>query len=253
MDDFVFGFFQQLEWSLIIISIFAVLAGSITQGLSGLGFGMVTAPILLLIDPIFVPGPMLMLAMTVSMLVVFRDREHIDYKILGTTLSGRIPGTIIAAFAFSLIPLALYGIIFGILVLIAVILTSTKLKVMPTRINIIIAGFASGFMGTLTSIGAPPMALVFQHGQVKMVRSTLSTFFFIGCFFSLTVLFYFGSFTVKHIFITAFFIPPLLIGFKISSLLVHKVNQKVMRYFMISISGISSVILIIKSTISFYF
>lgn len=250
MDYSAYEFFHNLDWSIIIISMTAVFAGSITQGVTGLGFGMVAAPVLLLIDPLFVPGPMLMLAMTVSLLVVLRDRQHIDFKILGKCLGGRIPGTIMAAFAFSLIPIPLYGIIFGILVLVAVLLTSTKFKVLPSTINILIAGFASGFMGTLTSIGAPPMALVFQHAQASMVRSTLAMFFLIGCLFSLAVLFFFDSFTLQHVYITLFFIPPLFIGFKVSSWLVPKLNQRMMRIFMLTISGTSAIVLIIKSIIN---
>ncbi len=239
--------FQELDWIIIVISVMAVMAGSITQGVTGLGFGMVTAPALLLIDPIFAPVPMLILAMSISMLVVFRDRHHIDFKMLTTCLGGRIPGTILAAFAYSLIPTAIYGITFGILVLIAVILTSTKLKVLPTTLNVLIASFVSGFMGTLTAVGAPPMALVFQHGQANMVRSTMAMFFMVGCLFSLIMLFYFGDFTMKHVYISLLFIPPLFVGFKISSHLAPKINQNLMRIFMLGIAGTSSVILIIKS------
>jgi uncharacterized protein len=252
MDNFAGEFLEQLEWSIIVFSMLAVLAGSITQGITGLGFGMVTAPALLLIDPIFVPVPMLILAMTISLLVVIRDKQHIDYKTLSISLGGRVPGTILAALTFTLIPLALYSIIFGVLILVAVILTSTKIKVLPNTVNILIASFASGFMGTLTSVGAPPMALVFQHGQANMVRSTLAMFFLIGCLFSLIVLYFFGSFTSQHLYVTAIFIPPLIIGFKVSSFLVPKIDQKLMRIFMLSIAGVSSAILILKSTLNYF-
>ena len=247
MDNSAIDMFHQLEWIIILLSVAAVLAGAITQGVTGLGFGMVTAPALLLIDPIFAPVPMLILAMTISLLVVFRDRQHIDYKTLSICLGGRIPGTILAAFAYSLIPIAIYGITFGLLVLIAVILTSTKINVLPNRFNIFVASFTSGFMGTLTAVGAPPMAIVFQHGNATMVRSTMAMFFLIGCLISLVTLFYFGNFTMQHIYISMFFIPALFVGFKLSTFLVPKVDQKLMRRFMLTIAGTSSIILIIKS------
>lgn len=251
MIEITQALFAELDWIIIFISVIAVMAGAITQGITGLGFGMVTAPALLLIDPIFAPIPMLILAMSISLLVVCRDRRHIDYKILSTCLAGRVPGTILAAFAYSLIPIAIYGVTFGTLVLIAVVLTSTRYKVMPNTLNVLIASFASGFMGTLTAVGAPPMALIFQHGQTNMVRSTLAMFFMIGCLFSLIMLFYFGDFVMKHIYISLIYIPPLIIGFKLSGYLAPKINQQLMRIFMLGIAGTSSVILIIKSLISF--
>ncbi len=252
MVNFVIGFLQDLGPVLFLCSIVAVFAGAIMQGSTGLGFGMVSAPALLLIDPLFVPGPILMLAMIISLFVVVRDRKNIEYKTLGVLLGGRIPGTILAAMAFSLIPLALYGIIFGILVLVAVLLTSTKLRVMPTTVAVLIASFSSGFMGTLTSVGAPPMALVFQHGQSTVVRPTLATFFLIGCLFSLIVLFYFGGFSAEQLYIAVVFIPVLFAGFKVSSWLVPKLNQRLMRIIMLSISGISAIVLIIRSSLTYF-
>lgn len=253
MDNIAFEIFHQLQWSVIFLAMIAILVGAIIQGATGLGFGMVSAPALLLIHPIFVPGPMLLFAMVVSLLVVLRDWREIDFKGLGLSISGRIPGTVLAALAFSLIPFALYGLIFGIMILIAVTLTSTKPKIMPSTGVLISAGFFSGFMGTLTSVGAPPMALAYQHGQPEVIRSTLASFFLIGGAISIFALYQFDKFSMDHVYITAIFILPLFIGFRISSIIVPKLNQKIVRRFMLSVSGISAVILIIKSMATLYF
>ena len=252
MEGSAADIFHQLEWSFIILGMIAVLGGAVTQGITGLGFGMVSAPFLLLINPMFVPGPMLLLAGAISFMVVLREGKQIDLKALSVAIGGRIPGTILAALTFSLIPLALYGVIFGILVLIAVILTGTKLKILPSNLNLSIAGFVSGFMGTLTSVGAPPMALAYQHGKPEVMRPTLAAFFLIGSLLSLLALFFFGNFTTEHIYVTAFFIPVLYIGFRISIFIVPLIDQRIMRRIMLIISGTSSIILIIRSVMTLY-
>lgn len=228
----------------------AVFVGSIIQGSTGLGFGMVAAPILLIMDPVFVPGPLLVLAMLVSLLMVFREWKNINFTGLSMALGGRVPGTILAAIAFSAIPIALYGIIFGVMILAAVTLSVTRWHFVSSSRNLVIAGFASGFMGTLTSVGAPPMALAYQNEAADVIRSTMAAFFTIGALVSIGALFLIGGFSVDHIFVSAVFIPPLLVGFRVSSLVVKKLNKKAVRLSMLSLSGASAILLIVRSVIT---
>lgn len=247
MDSLGFNILDQMQWWVILMGMAAVFVGSVIQGSTGLGFGMVTAPILLIMNPVFVPGPLLVLAMLVSFLMVLREWKNIDIRELSMALGGRIPGTILAAIAFSAIPFALYGIVFGVMILSAVLLSVTRWHVMSTGRNLLIAGFASGFMGTLTSVGAPPMALAYQNQTAAVIRSTLAAFFTIGSLISIVTLVYYGGFSTDHIFISAVFIPPLLLGFRLSSHLVKRLNIRAVRLSMLSISGFSAVILIIRS------
>jgi uncharacterized membrane protein YfcA len=54
--------------------------------------------------------------------------------------------------------------------------------------NITIAGACSGFMGTLTGIGGPPMGIVYQNSKRGNVVATLNMFFGFGALFSVIVL-----------------------------------------------------------------
>lgn len=251
MYSLVLGLVADMHWSMFLLAIAAVLVGAIIQGSTGLGLGMVAAPIMLIIDPVFVPGPLLMLAMMVSLLIALREWKSIDVNGLFMALGGRVPGTILAALTFSLIPLALYGLIFGIMVLAAVGLSATRWQFVASNRNLVVAGFASGFMGTLTSIGAPPMALVYQNEAADVIRSTMAAFFTLGCAFSIGMLVYFGGFSVDHLYVSVVFIPPLLIGFRISNMVVARLNSRTVRLSLLALSGISSVILIVRSLMIF--
>ena len=48
------------------------------------------------------------------------------------------------------------------------------------------AGLLSGFAGTATSIGGPPLALLYQHSDRPGVRTTLAVYFTTGAAISLT-------------------------------------------------------------------
>ena len=49
----------------------------------------------------------------------------------------------------------------------------------------VLAGAASGVMGTATAIGGPPMALVWQRNSGARLRGTMSGFFLVGSAMSL--------------------------------------------------------------------
>src|SRR5262249_61088139 len=55
------------------------------------------------------------------------------------------------------------------------------------------AGFVAGITGTATSVGGPPIALLYQRGDPKVVRATMSVFFFVGVILSLSGLALSGS------------------------------------------------------------
>ncbi len=250
MDHFVFDFINQMHWSSLLLGMIAVFLGAVVQGSTGLGLGMIAAPVLMIIDPVFVPGPLLLLAMLVSLLIMVREWRYVDIPGLSVALAGRVPGTVLAALTISLIPLALYGMIFGLLVLAAVILSATRWRFVSSYRNLFTAGLASGFMGTLTSIGAPPIALAYQHDTAAVIRSTLASFFMFGGGISIAALVVFDGFSLDHLLVSVIFIPPLLIGFRLSSLIVSKLNTRFVRISMLVMSGLSAVTLIIRSSLA---
>jgi uncharacterized protein len=52
----------------------------------------------------------------------------------------------------------------------------------------LLAGAASTYMGTITAVGGPPIALIYQNQKGPLVRANMSAFFLVASFFSLTAL-----------------------------------------------------------------
>lgn len=236
----------------MLMALLIVFVASVVQTSSGLGFGMVAAPLLFLIDPILVPGPILLLSLLVSILAAVREWHAIDFRGLSVALGGRIPGTVLAGLTISLVPVAMFGLIFGVLVLLAVLISVVAGKIAPSSRVLLPAGFISGYMGTLTSIGAPPMALAYQHGSPATIRSTMATYFVVGAAFSIVTLAWFGRFGKEEVVASVVFIPPLLAGFWASNYVVRRLDGNRVRQILLGLCAIASLILIAKSWIALY-
>ena len=133
------------------------------QASIGFGMGMLAAPIVAIVDPGLIPGTLIMLATMVTLLVVLQEHQHIDLAGTGWALAGRVPGTIAGALLLMALPEKALALMLAGVVLAGVVLTTVGWMPVPHRRNLVLAGATSGVLGTATSIGGPPMALVWQN------------------------------------------------------------------------------------------
>lgn len=186
------------------------------QGAVGFGLGMLAIPVLIYLDVRFVPGPLLVAALCLHMLVLRRDRSGVDSSGLTTLLSGRVVGTIPAAWLLASLPLASMKLLLALVVLAGAIMGAVHAAPHPTPAALFTAGTASGFMATAAGLGGPPVALVYQHAPGRRLRGTLAAYFIVGTFFSLAALAWAGRFGAEEIRLSAFLIPGTVLGFVIS-------------------------------------
>jgi len=79
--------------------------GAILQGSVGFGLGLLGVPLLVLIDPVFIPGPLLLLAaFLLNLLISRRERMSIDFASVRWAVPGRILGAVLGAGLLALIP-----------------------------------------------------------------------------------------------------------------------------------------------------
>lgn len=225
----------------------AVMAGALIQSTGGIGFAMFAAPIVAIVRPDLVPGPMILAGGVISLLVAVREFRNIDFKIAGFATGGRIPGAVVAGLVIGLAPRSTFAALFALLVLAAVLLSVTGWRVRPTPLSLAAAGFGSGVMGTLTSVGAPPMALVMQDADPPRLRATIGAFLVAGSVVSLAVLIWAGRFGWQELRRGLALLVPIAIGFWLSRPLVQRVNARVMRYLVLGFSGVSALVLLAQN------
>lgn len=172
----------------LLVAGLAVLAGAVVQGVAGFGLALLAAPALALVDPRLVPVSLLVTTTVLPLLSWLRERGHVDRRGLGWALAGRLPGTVLGAAAVALMsPRALSALV-ALVVLGGVLASVTTWAPRPTPRALLAGGFVSGVTGTSTSIGGPPVALLYQRSTGPQIRATLAVYFIVGTTVSLTAL-----------------------------------------------------------------
>ena len=230
----------------ILIIYFIVIIGSIIQGSLSVGFALMVTPILIIIEPAFIPGPVMICRLFLSILIIIKEHRSIDFKDIKISIIGRIFGTLLAAFVILIISEELFGIIFGGFIFLAVIFSFNKSKLHPSKPLLLLAGFLSGLMGTITSIGGPPMGLVYQNKEGPIIRGTLSGFFLIGSIFSIIILAIIGKIKIYELQLFFIIIPPLMVGFFLSFFTSKLLDKGYIRYAILIVCTISASAVIIK-------
>ena len=78
----------------IAIAIAVIFVGSYVQSSIGFGLAVIAAPILFFIDPLFVPAPVTVSALTLSLVNAAKHWHSISFSGLKFAILGRIPGTV---------------------------------------------------------------------------------------------------------------------------------------------------------------
>ena len=244
----VLNYFSSIEFYFIIF--FLIIFGAITQSAIGIGFG-IPACFLVLLEPSMVPSCIILMGSFLAFsnaMLSFNDIIKVD---LVYAYSGRIIGSLVAMpLIFFTLGTQIYLIIFGILLLIATYLSAKKWNIVANKKNISIAGIASGLMGTLTGIGGPPMAIVYQNSSAKKVVATLNMFFGIGALFSVILFIFFDLINLPEVMKSVYLAPALIIGTYIGrkKIIGQFVNRN-LKKLIISICFLSAVIIILDAVV----
>ena len=229
------------EYALIAVAVFAA-AG--LQSSIGFGMGMLAAPVIALVDPALLPASIIILALLLTTMVTARERAHLDLKGAGWALVGRIPGSLFGAWLVVVLPGEGLAWLVAAAVLLGVVLAFFGWSPFPGRANLIAAGAASGVMGTSTSIGGAPMALVWQGQQGARLRGTMSAFFMVGSAVSLVALAAAGQVTSEVLVLTAWMMPAALAGYVVSRYTNRFLDRRRLRLIALAAAGFGAVLLV---------
>lgn len=231
----------------LILAFLIATFGALLQGSVGFGLGLLSVPLLILIDPVYVPGPVLLAALFLNLFIFLRERYAINIKGLHWAVVGRVVGAIIGAKILIVIPQRSVSMMFGAMVLMAIGISLAGFRPSVTPKNIFGAGIASGIMGTTSSIGGPPMALVYQRQKGPTIRGTLSGIFIFGTIISLIALSVIGRFGLTEIKVTAVLMPGVVLGFFLSNRSTQILDRGFTRPAVLITSAISGIAVILRN------
>ncbi len=235
-----------LDWQQLLVINMALTVGAALQGAIGYGMGLIVTPLLLLVEPRLIPGPFLLAATIEIVLMMLRERQAVDFFGLRWALVGGVPGIIIGTLLLTSLPQKAFNLAFGIIILLAVLMSLGGLRFPMNKVSLVIAGVLSGVMGTLGAIGGPPLALVYQDSSPERLRATISGYFIVAGVIILVALSVAGEFDEAGLQLTLTQLPGILLGFLLSSRLVKRLKGKSLRPYVLGISAAAGILVIIK-------
>ena len=234
---------------LAISCVALVLVGAAVQGALGIGMGMIASPLLAIADHGFIPGAIVISVLPLSLAVILQQHHHIDRRGAGLALLGRAPGVVLGVIATAWAgPRELALLVSG-SVLLAVAASLTGVRFSPTPRALVIAGVTSGFTGTATGVGGPPMAITYQNTDPLAARATLALYFGVGAVMSLVGLTFSGEIGVRQYELALLLLPGVVLGFAGSNRLTGHLHGPRARRLILMLCAASAIALIFEEVV----
>ena len=198
------------QWALAILVVFI---GSVIQGIIGYGVGLFSAPLLFLIDPAFVPAPLIMIGGVLPLLVLRANAHAVRPRDLVVALPAGLIGVGLAYVLVGLLARGTWQWLFGALIVLAVLVSVLRFDIQPKPGAICIGSLLSGCMGTITGVGGPPLGVAFQHAEPARVRGTLSAIFVPMSLVTLMALYFLDRLGWREVWLAASLLPAVFVGF----------------------------------------
>lgn len=241
---------SNLDWTLFNFATATLIvgAGALLQAASGLGAGLIIVPLLsAVLSTDLVPGPTIFGSLALSASMTLAGWRHIDFSMTRPILAGVAIGTIAAAYFIANVPAGSLGLVFGAGILIAVVLSLRAPRFSPSPRGTFAAGTLAGLLGTSVGIGAPVLALLYQHYPGPALRATLAYLYFVSSLVALAFLHLAGRFGVAELVSGVYLIPGFVIGFFLAPRLAAFVDKGYARPLVLIVSTTSAAFLIWRS------
>ena len=194
----------------------AVVAGAVVQGAIGFGLNLIVVPVVAWVHPASLPASMIVMAIPMTAGSALRERGAIHRMGVFWTTIGRLPGVALGAWIVTRLTAESLALAVGGFVLFAALLSIAAPKLEPSRESALLVGLVSGTMGTASSIGGPPLALLYQNESGPVLRSTLGATFLLGTALSLAALFVAGEVALWQIAFGLSLAPAVMLGLFLS-------------------------------------
>ncbi|MEM7267980.1 MAG: TSUP family transporter [Pseudomonadota bacterium] len=231
-----------------LILFIAVAISAAVQRLAGQGLGMIVAPIAALIAPQHLPATLLMIGLATGAGALSMDIRAVDWREAPWGMLGRALGAFAgAALAAALAGAEGFGIAVAVIILAAIALTLSGLRIPITPASLTGAGLTAGVMGTMTAVGAPPMAILYGREEAARSRAMQNLFFVWGMAWSLAALALFGLIGAHNLAMALLLAPAVFVGLWASRPAARRLQGRPILPFALGLSGLAALTLLARS------
>ncbi len=224
-----------------------VLIAAFVQGSTGLGFALISGPVIGMVEPRLLPVFLLIQMIPLNGYVTWRERHALDSA--GTTWIsvGRFVGTFGGLGVLFLVTEQQLSLLIGISTVLAVLMTLLAPSFEPGRGAFLTAGLVTGVTETSTGVGGPPLALVYQHRPAPVLRSTVAACFLIGEVISVVILAVSDSISPDQLRTAFLLLPAVVVGALLSRLVHHRLDGRIMRYLVLGFALVSGAVVTVQA------
>ncbi|GII99801.1 hypothetical protein CLV28_1067 [Sediminihabitans luteus] len=224
-----------------------VAVAALAQSATGSGFSVIAAPLLLVIDPVLVPGPLLLLTLVVMASVVWRERAGLRHVDLGWAAVGAVPAAIGATWLVPVLDERTTALVLGLFVTVSVVAGLAGWSVRQNRATLTVSGALGGALGTIAATPGPPVIVVYQQPDVTRYRANLSAFFFVTSAVSFVSLLASGGTGAHDAVTAAALLPGLALGIVAAQVLVPRMPARWVRPGALALCLVSGVSLLVSA------
>jgi len=242
-----------MDWLPVTPGILAVGLGVMAvaatlQATIGFGFAVLSVPVLLFVDPRLAPVPQLLCAVPLTLSMVWREREALDLKGIWWVIGGRVLGALIGLQLLMMASKRSLDVVIALIVLVAVAILAMARNIPRNRYTEVAAGTASGVSSLVSSIGGPPLALLYRDAGGGTLRSSLAAIFAIGLAITITTRSIAGEISVDDLIIAAIFFPAVAFGVWSSRFFLGRVEGAPLKRAILVVASLAAAGLLLRAT-----
>ncbi|HHC11050.1 MAG TPA: sulfite exporter TauE/SafE family protein [Campylobacterales bacterium] len=237
-----------MEWTIttFLLANFILIIASILQMATGVSVGMIIVPFLAMISYTLIPVPIAFASLTLTVMMAYKGREHIDVENIPQVSVGMLAGIFAALYIFKNSDVAHLGIIFATFILVSVFI-SLKVKSFQLSRGITYGGgFVAGLMGAVAAVGGQILAMIFQNHPLESIKSTLAFLYTIFTLVMLVLFYLFGEFSYAQLVSGFYLMPGFIAGYMVAPNFTKYFNPKYTKPVVLGMATFGALALIIK-------
>lgn len=213
----------------------------------GLGLALTVVLLLAVIEPLAILTVPLLLTLP---MVVGNIVADVDLRGSGLIILGRIPGTLIGAGLLILVRPEVLGVVVACALLVSILIGVREAPLLTDR-NRLVAGVASGIMGTAAGLGGPPVSMVYRGQPAAVFRATVSTALPAGIALSPVAVVVLERGNPQHVFLSLALVPAAVLGLLVSRAWGRNVSGKRLQQFVLGLGGVAAIATITQALLNF--
>ena len=222
-----------------------VAVGAGTQACIGIGMGLIAGPVLLVIEPTAVPGPMLMIAGGVNLRNAIADRASLNAPALRRQLLAAPLGLVGGLALLAALSDRALTIAVSLFVLLAVAVQAIGTRPLDGRLAEYAAGAGTAFSSSVAAVPGPVYAVFASHWQPAALRATLATYMLVVGTVIISAQAVMGDFGLKQLWLALSLLPAVALGLPFGRWLRPRLAGPRFRMIVLGVASTSAIVVLI--------